>query len=221
MLSPVVEHGLGARKQKIRVGIIGASSTGGWALFGHLPALKMLPQYVVTAVCATNQEHADEVARRHGVPHAFNRPKALVTHPEVDLVVISVKAPEHDALVRAAIAAQKDVFCEWPLGTSTAQAAALTKLAEAAKVRTVIGLQRRLSPGVRYLRDLLDEGYVETPRLVPLHAASPMYAAFARDVAEGTRLAPDFSEALKLHRLLDAIEKATATGRRQTWTEPL
>ncbi|NVJ03360.1 hypothetical protein HV824_35420 [Myxococcus sp. AM009] len=31
--------------------------------------------------------------------------------------------------------------------------------------------------------------------------------------------AHDFSEALKLHRLLDAIEKAT--GRRQAWTEPL
>ena len=39
--------------RKIRVGIIGASSEGGWALFGHLPALKTLPQFVVTAVCAT------------------------------------------------------------------------------------------------------------------------------------------------------------------------
>ncbi|WP_255508275.1 MULTISPECIES: hypothetical protein [unclassified Myxococcus] len=38
---------------------------------------------------------------------------------------------------------------------------------------------------------------------------------------EGTRLAPDFREALKLHCLLDAIEKASAMGRRQMWTESL
>ncbi len=181
--------------RKIRVGIIGASSEGGWALYGHLPALKALPRFEVTAVCATVREHAEEVARRHGVPHVFERANALVSHPDVDLVVVAVKAPDHAALVRAAIAAGKDVFCEWPLGTSTSQAAALTKLADAAKVRTVVGLQRRLSPGVRYLKDLLTEGFVGTLRSVTLHAAVPMMGSryraretYAADVKNGASM---------------------------------
>ena len=103
------------------------------------------------------------------------------------------------------------MFCEWPLGTSTAQAAALTKLAEAAKVRTVIGLQRRLSPGVRYLRDLLAEGYAGTLRSVTLHAAIPMMGArrkareaYTADVANGAHTFSVFA-AHYLDTLLAAV----------------
>jgi predicted dehydrogenase len=42
------------------------------------------------------------------------------------------------------------------------------------------------------------------------------YAHFARDYREGTHLCPTFDDAVTRHRLLDAIEVAAATGRRQT-----
>src|SRR5437868_7231342 len=42
------------------------------------------------------------------------------------------------------------------------------------------------------------------------------YAHFARDYREGTHLCPTFDDADTRPRLLDAIETATATGRRQT-----
>ena len=42
------------------------------------------------------------------------------------------------------------------------------------------------------------------------------YALFARDYREGTHLCPTFDDAVTRHRMLEAIETAAATGRRQT-----
>src|SRR5436309_7680755 len=57
-------------------------------------------------------------------------------------------------------------------------------------------------------------------RFSPLHGPSTnvaqAYARFARDYREGTHLCPTFDDAVTRHRMLDAIEKAAATGQRQT-----
>ncbi len=42
------------------------------------------------------------------------------------------------------------------------------------------------------------------------------YARFASDYRDGTHLCPTFDDAVTRHRMLDAIEKAAATGQRQT-----
>src|SRR5213596_3121319 len=56
-------------------------------------------------------------------------------------------------------------------------------------------------------------------RFSPLHGpatnVAQAYARFARDYREGTHLCPTFDDAVTRHRMLDAIEKAAATGQRQ------
>ena len=52
---------------KIRVGIIGA---GGWAKYGHIPALQTLEQFEVVAVSSRKQKTADETAAQFNIPHA-------------------------------------------------------------------------------------------------------------------------------------------------------
>jgi predicted dehydrogenase len=42
------------------------------------------------------------------------------------------------------------------------------------------------------------------------------YAHFARDYREGTHFCPTFDDAVRRHRMLEAIETAAATGQRQT-----
>ncbi|AKT38391.1 Gfo/Idh/MocA family protein [Chondromyces crocatus] len=185
---------------KIRVGVIGASPGTSWATLTHLPALKALPQFELTAVSTTRKASADETARAFGVSHAFDDARALAEHPDVDLVVVSVRTPEHDRLVRTALAASKHVFCEWPLGASVAQTAALHELAESTGVRTVIGLQRRLVPSVRYLRDLVAEGYIGKIRSVAIRASAPVLgasrtasAAYTADVSNGANVLTIFT----------------------------
>ena len=41
-----------------------------------------------------------------------------------------------------------------------------------------------------------------------------LYARMARDLREGTRSAPSFEDAVAVHRIIAAIEKAAETGRR-------
>jgi predicted dehydrogenase len=144
-------------KDTIGVGIIGA---GGWATYGHIPALRTLGQFKIVALSSRQQESADELAQKFDVPHGFGDYNDLIAHPDVDLVVIPTPAPEHAYHIRAALAAGKDVYSEWPLTTSTAESNELLRLAEDQGVRHVVGLQRRFAPSASYTRDLIAQGYV-------------------------------------------------------------
>ncbi|MFJ2363784.1 Gfo/Idh/MocA family protein, partial [Pseudomonas sp. NPDC087697] len=65
----------------------------------------------------------------------------------------------------------KDVYCEWPLTPSKALSQELMALAEKNGVRHIVGLQRRLGSGYRYVRDLLRDGYIGELRSVRLHSS--------------------------------------------------
>jgi len=150
-----------SKRGKIGVGIIGANGDKSWAAEAHVPALRALSdRYEITAVSTRRQETADASAAKFGVAHAFGDHADLVAHPEVDLVVVSVKVPTHLELVTSAVSAGKAVYCEWPLGNGLAEAEHLTKLARDKGVVAAIGLQGRAAPVVRQVRDLVRDGYV-------------------------------------------------------------
>jgi predicted dehydrogenase len=145
---------------KIGVGIIGANPDRGWAASAHIPALQSLSQYEIRALSTTRADSARRAGQKFGVPLVFDNHEALVMHPSVDLVVITVKVPLHRELVTAALRAGKHVYCEWPLGNGLAEAAELAELAEAKGVRGFVGLQARFSPAIQYVRLLVADGYV-------------------------------------------------------------
>lgn len=145
---------------KIGVGIIGVAPDRSWAAVAHIPALQALPQYQIVALSTTRQASADEAARRYGVPLAFDNHAALVAHPDVDVVAVTVKVPHHFELVSAALAAGKHVYCEWPLGNGLEEAIRMADMARQRQVRTAIGLQARSAPVINYVRDLVADGYV-------------------------------------------------------------
>ena len=62
------------------------------------------------------------------------------------------------------------------------------------------------------------EQYRWAPPQGPSTNVAQAYAHFARDYREGTHLCPTFDDAVTRHRMLDAIERAAATGQRQTIT---
>ncbi|MEV5569176.1 Gfo/Idh/MocA family oxidoreductase [Spirillospora sp. NPDC052269] len=141
----------------IKVGVVGAS---GWAGASHLPALEGLAEFEVTAVATTRQESADKEAAAHGVPLAFADAGTLVAHPDVDLVVVSVKAPEHAKVIRAALEAGKHVLSEWPLTVDPDEADELAALAVSAGVVHAVSLQGYQSPDSRFVADLVAEGRI-------------------------------------------------------------
>ncbi|MFE7838732.1 Gfo/Idh/MocA family protein [Streptomyces sp. NPDC057474] len=143
--------------QAIRVGIIGA---GGWASYGHIPALRTLPEFEVVAVSARRKESAQQAAEKFGIPRMYGDAFELIKDPDVDLVAVLTPTSQRVPLVKAAIEAGKDVYSEWPLTTRTSDSEELLSLAEAKGVRHIVGLQRRQGPAARYARDLVARGYV-------------------------------------------------------------
>src|SRR5512133_2210025 len=139
-----------AASSKIRVGIVGASASRGFASIAHIPALKALSQFEFVAVCTARQQSADAAARHYGAPLAFSDPETLAEHPDIDLVTVSVKVPDHYRPVMAAIEAGKPVYCEWPLGRDTAEAIRMLDAAQQSGVRHVVGLQGQMSPAINY-----------------------------------------------------------------------
>ncbi|TMK37000.1 MAG: Gfo/Idh/MocA family oxidoreductase [Actinobacteria bacterium] len=142
------------------VGIIGVSPIRGWAATAHIPALLALPNYEIRALSAHSEGSARAAGEVFGVGAVFSDHEQLVTQPDVDVVAVTVKVPNHRELVSAAIAAGKAVYCEWPLGRDLDDARAMAALAAEQGVRTVVGLQARQAPAIEFVQELLGEGYV-------------------------------------------------------------
>jgi predicted dehydrogenase len=141
------------------VGIIGLSASGGWAAQAHAPAIAAVEGLELRALSASSPASAAAAGAKYGVT-AYDDPVALAQDPAVDLVVVAVKVSTHRALVEAALPAGKPILCEWPLGNGAAEGHHLADSAEAQGVRTFAGLQSRLTPVIRYTRDLVHDGYV-------------------------------------------------------------
>lgn len=163
----------------LRVGIIGANARGGWAADSHVPAVQGLDGLELAAVATTSRETADEAAHAFGVAKAYGDGTALIADPEIDIVTVATRVPDHRALVLAAVGAGKHVYSEWPLGRSSAEAEEMARAAQAAGVHHAIGLQLRASPAVHAARERLASGAIG--RVLSLSAFSST-AGFGPDV---------------------------------------
>jgi predicted dehydrogenase len=182
-----------ATGSKIRVGIVGANPERGFASIAHIPALKAMPEFEITAVCTTRQESAERAARHFGIPLAFSDAEQLARHGQVDLVTVSVKVPDHYKPTMAAIDAGKHVYCEWPLGRNTEEAARLLAAAERNGICHAVGLQGQASPAINYVKDLVAEGYVGRLLAATMIACAPNWGgsierAYQADRANGANL---------------------------------
>src|ERR1700730_8825665 len=155
-------------QKKIRLGLIGV---GNWALFAHVRVLRLLPEYEIVAIYSQRKEAAMAAAKEYGIPHVAESLDALVTDPLVDQVLVLTTSQQHEQGIRAA----NDVYCEWPLTPTAAKSAELAKLADAAGVKTQIGLQRQFAPAFRYVHDLVAQVYVGKVRAARMHVSVNMF----------------------------------------------
>ena len=82
----------------IRLGIIGLSvDPQAWATAAHATALispALSSHYKIVALATSSPDSAKKAAQAHGIAEAkaFSTPEALANDPDVDMVVVSVKA---------------------------------------------------------------------------------------------------------------------------------
>ncbi|KAK1999245.1 oxidoreductase family protein [Colletotrichum falcatum] len=165
-----------------RVGIIGLSAKntlpGAWATIAILPSFRNSPDYEIFALCNSSVDAARRSIEMHKLPSstkAYGNAKELANDPDVDLVVVSVTVTKHLELTLPALAAEKRVFVEWPLGASVAEAERMTQLAEASGLETIVGLQGRGDGLTVKLREIVESGEIGDLLSVTVAGALPYF----------------------------------------------
>ena len=84
---------------------------------------------------------------------------------DAELDAVSVVTPEdlHHPMVMAALRAGLHVLCEKPMAFSAAESAEMLSAAESAGVRHIGAVHQSWMPHYRYVKSLLDDGYVGQP----------------------------------------------------------
>jgi len=145
---------------KVRVGVLGA---GAWAKFAHIPGYLRDTRCELVAIADPMIERAQEFATEFGIPSVYGTHEELIAREDIHLVDVCTPSATHFDLSWAALEAGKHVLCEKPVAydyTETLRAAAFAK---SKGLKTKLGFTFRYSPAMRYMKELIDEGFVGTP----------------------------------------------------------
>jgi predicted dehydrogenase len=145
---------------KLRIGVLGA---GRWAGLAHLPGWQRDPRCEVVALCDVEPARARDLATHFAIPEATGDWQAVVARADIDVIDVCTPSHTHFELAWAALEAGKHVLCEKPVASDFRQTLRASELAAAKGLKTKLGFTFRYSPGVKYAKSLIDEGFVGTP----------------------------------------------------------
>lgn len=179
----------------LRIGIVGGNADRGWAHDAHVPALAQLGEkFLIEGVSARTQEGAEKAQAAFGASRAFGDSFELVRDPGIDIVSVTVKVPEHRAIVLAALEAGKHVYCEWPLGRDLEEAEEMAR-AVGSDSHVMIGLQGLSAPAIRQASKLVSEGALGSLQVMRVFSPTagwgseaPPFYAYLQDKSNGATL---------------------------------
>jgi len=148
---------------KVRYGIIG------FGLFAErfiARAIRASPNSEIRAIQKRSLPLAKEKAQLFNIPLAFDSPRALVDHPDVDAVFILSANCCHATEAIAAARAGKHVLVEKPMATTVVEAEAMTKACKENRVQLMVAHMVRLSPLIIRMKELIQSGSIGRAKLV-------------------------------------------------------
>jgi len=145
---------------ELRVGVIGV---GRWANMAHLPGWKRDPRVELVVVCDSSPGLAEQAAAEYGVGETTDDARRVIERDDLDVVDIVTGDSGHFELTMAALEAGKHVLVEKPVAHDFRDTLRASELAAATALKTKVGFTFRYSPAVRYMKELIDEGWVGTP----------------------------------------------------------
>ena len=131
-------------------------------------------------VCGDNvAERREQAVSGVGFREAVEDWRAVVDHPDVDVVYVTAPNMMHEEVATAAATAGKAVFCEKPVGGTPDQTVRIEAAARAAGVITGVGYNYRWAPLVRHAKNLIDSGALGEitnyrGRFFSMYGADPM-----------------------------------------------
>ena len=183
----------------------------------HYPECAGVARLVIAA--DESQHRARQAVDELGFERCTADWRAVIDHPDVEAVSITVPNDLHAEVALAAAAAGTHIWIEKPVGRLPQETAGIAAGIQAAAVRSIVGFNYRQAPAVRHARRLIDSGAVGMidhfrSQWVAAYAANPLGALtwrFRRDKAGLGILGDLGSHAVDLAQyLLGPITSVTA-----------
>ncbi len=142
-------------KKPIALGIVGLGRAG-WGMHCEELAGKE-SMFKIVAGCDILRKRRVAMGKRYGCP-AYERVEDLIADPNVELVSIATRSPDHFAHARMALRAGKHVFLEKPICLTYKEAKALMKEADRSTGTLYVRHNRRFEPAFLHIREILASG---------------------------------------------------------------
>lgn len=158
----------------ISVGVVG---TSWWADAMHLPALDSHPNATTVAICGRNRENAQKMADTWNIPNVYTDYNDMIDNADLDAIVISTPNDTHYPITMKALENGLHVLCEKPIALTYAQAQEMAALADEKDVKHLVPFTYSFMPTARYIKQLVDDGYLGKP----YHLNLRYYSSYGRD----------------------------------------
>jgi len=165
----------------IGVAVIGAGMAGRAhaAAYRVAPRLNRctLPDLRFVSIGDISPELGSLAANRFGYERFDTSWQAIAENPDINVVSVAVANSLHREIVEGLVAAGKHLLCEKPLSDTLEDARAMADAARGAASVAKIGYTFRRTPGIAYIRELIQSGDLGKV----LHFSGRYWCDYARD----------------------------------------
>ena len=124
------------------------------------PALQKAAGSALVAVMRRDRAKAEDYARRHGVPRAYDRVEDLIHDPEVDAVYVATPPSSHLPIARLVAQAGKPCLVEKPMALNHGECVAMVDAFGGRGVPLYVAYYRRALPRFLAVRARLSAGAI-------------------------------------------------------------
>ena len=154
----------------INVGLIGAGRIGKL----HAEHLcRRIPEARLSIITDADEPAARDCAERLGITDWGTDFRRAIEHPDTRAVVVCSPTDTHAAVIEAAAAAGKHIFCEKPINVDLRRIDRALQAVAKAGVILQVGFNRRFDPNFRRVRLAVANGEIGVPHQVRITSRDP------------------------------------------------
>lgn len=137
------------------------------------PAFQRAAGSALSAVASRTFASAQDYARRHGVPHVYERIDELIASAHVDAVYVATPPASHKELALRVARAGKPCCVEKPMGMDAAESMAMVSAFAERGLPLFVSYYRRSLPRFAQVREWLAQDLIGEVREVHWHLMKP------------------------------------------------
>lgn len=117
-------------------------------------------EHKVVAIASRSQNTADEFAKKHGIPKAYEGYDKLAEDENVDIAYIGVLNPQHFEIAKLMLEHGKHVLCEKPLTLNEKQTKKLIGISKEKNLFLMEAVWSRCFPAYKEMKNIIESGQI-------------------------------------------------------------